>query len=144
MYICLVKILSLAALGSLLLCMDLIVASRGYSSLRCAGCSLRGFSWCRVQALGLQVSAVACGLSCSAVRRIFLDQGSNLCPLVVTDSYPLHRHWSPIYMLLMIFSAISVVEKSHFPGWPITAICKKTKGFGRKIDILHFVSKALR
>ena len=67
-----------------------VLASRGYSSLRCAGCSLRSFSCCRVQALGVQVSAVARGLSCSAVRRIFLDQGSNLCPLVVNRQIPIH------------------------------------------------------
>ena len=68
--------------------LSLVAASRGNSSLRCAGFSLRwllllrstgsrctGFSSCGSQAL-----AVAHGLSCSAACRIFPDQGSNRVP----------------------------------------------------------------
>ena len=63
---------------------SLVVASRGYSSLRCAG-----FPCCGAPALGAQALAVwhmgsavvACGLSCSTAGGFFLDQESNLCPL---------------------------------------------------------------
>ena len=64
--------------------LSLVAASRGYSSLQCSGFSL----WwllccgCTARALGAQASVVvAHGLSCSAVRGIFPDQGSNPCPL---------------------------------------------------------------
>ena len=41
-----------------------------------------GFSCCRPRALGIRASVVAAqGLSCSAARGIFPDQGLNLCPL---------------------------------------------------------------
>ena len=52
--------------GSLLLCagFSLVVASGGCSSLRCAGFSLGGFSWCGARALGVRASVVvALGLS---------------------------------------------------------------------------------
>ena len=52
--------------GSLLLHagFSLVVASEGYTSLRCAGFSLGGFSCCRARALGTQASVVvACRLS---------------------------------------------------------------------------------
>ena len=40
-----------------------------------------GFSCCGAQARVGPV-VVACGLSCSIACGIFLDQGSNLCPLI--------------------------------------------------------------
>ena len=41
-----------------------------------------GISCCRAQALGLEGSVVGVqGLSCPAISGIFLDQGSNQCPL---------------------------------------------------------------
>ena len=81
--------------------LSLVGTSRGYSSLRCAGFSLRwllllrsmgsrrtGFSnWhvgSVVVARGLQSTGsvvVAHGRSCSVACGIFPDQGSNLCPL---------------------------------------------------------------
>ena len=82
--------------------LPLVATSRGYSLLRCTGFSLwcllllqstgsrhTGFSSCGMQASvvvahGLQSTgsvAVAHGLSCSAACGIFLDQGSNPCPL---------------------------------------------------------------
>ena len=77
--------------------LSLVAASRRYSSLPCAGFSLRwllllrstgsrctGFSSCGVwaQQLWLAVSVVvAHRLSCSVACGIFLDQGSNPCPL---------------------------------------------------------------
>ena len=74
--------------------LSLVVASGGYSSLRCAGFSLRwllllrgtgsrrvGFSSCSTQALGVRASVVVVhGLSCSAACGIFPDQGLNPCP----------------------------------------------------------------
>ena len=69
--------------------LSLVAASGGYSSLRCAGFSLRwllllrstgsrhtGFSSCGTRAL-----FVAHGLSCSAACGIFPDKGWNPCPL---------------------------------------------------------------
>ena len=105
--------------------LSLIVLSRGYSSLRCAGFSLRwlllfrntgsrrvSFSSCGtraqqfwlvgsvVVARGLQSTGsvvVAHGLSCSAACGIFPDQGSNPCPLHwQADSQPLQHQGSPI------------------------------------------------
>ena len=70
--------------------LSLVAASGGYSSLRCAGFSLRwllllwstgsrheGFSSCGARASVV----VAHGLSCSVACGIFPDQGLNLCPL---------------------------------------------------------------
>ena len=57
--------------------LSLVVASGGYSLLRCAGFSLR---WLLLlQSTGSVV--VAHRLSCFAACGIFPDQGSNLCPL---------------------------------------------------------------
>ena len=75
--------------------LSLVAASGGYSSLQCAGFSLRwllllqsmdsrhaGFSSCGTQALeGMGSVVVARGLSCFAACEIFPDQGSNTCPL---------------------------------------------------------------
>ena len=55
----------------------LVAVSGGYSSLWCAGFSLRWLLLLR--SAGSVV--VAHGLSCSAACEIFLDQGSNPCPL---------------------------------------------------------------
>ena len=55
--------------------LSLVVASGGYSLLRCAGFSLR---WLL---LLQRTGSRAHGLSCSAARGIFPDQGSNLCLL---------------------------------------------------------------
>ena len=60
--------------------LSLVVVSRGYSSLRCAGFSL----WWLLLLLSTgsrALVAVACGLSCSTACEIFPDQGSNPCPL---------------------------------------------------------------
>ena len=61
-----------------------------YSSLQCAGFS---FQWLlgRAQALGMQASvAVVCGFGSCMEGGIFLDQGSNPCPLHwQVDSKPL-------------------------------------------------------
>ena len=97
---------------------SLVVASGGYSSLRCAGFPLRwllllqstgsrrvGFSSCGsrssvVVAHGLWSAGsvlVAHGLSYSAACGIFPDQGLNPCPLHwQADSQPLHHQGSPM------------------------------------------------
>ena len=76
----------------------------GYSSLQCGG-----FSCCGAWALDAWASVVVArglhsagsvvvvhGLSCSAACGIFLDQGSNPCPLNwQADSYPLCHQGSP-------------------------------------------------
>ena len=66
------------------------------------------FSCCGVRALGTPASVVwARGLSCSAARGVFLDQGSNPCLLHwQMDSHPLYQKGS----------AISYVSKMSFAG----------------------------
>ena len=97
--------------------LPLVVASGGYSSLRCVGFSLqwllllrstgsrcKGCSSCGtwasvvvvrgLQSIGSVVAAH--GLSCSTACGIFPDQGSNLCPLHwQEDSSPLRHQGSP-------------------------------------------------
>ena len=82
-----------------------VVASGGYSSLQCVGFSLQwllllwstgsrctGFSSCGTWASVV----VARRPSCSAACGIFLDQGSNLCPLHwQADSLPLRHQGIP-------------------------------------------------
>ena len=78
-----------------------------HSGARASHCG--GFSCCRARALGTRASVVvahrlqsagsvvvAHGLSCSVACGIFLDQGSNPCPLHwQADSQPLHHQGSP-------------------------------------------------
>ena len=61
------------------------------------GAPCNGFSCCRAWALGGWALAVAAhGLNCSMACGIFLDQGSNLCPLYwQVSSYPLYHLGSP-------------------------------------------------
>ena len=67
-----------AALG-----LSLVAASRGYSSLLCAGFSLQWLLllWSTGSRHAGSV-VVAHRLSCSAACGIFPDQGSNLCPCI--------------------------------------------------------------
>ena len=82
--------------------LSLVVASRGHSSLRCAGLSLS--SPLLLRSTGSRCAAsvvVAHGPSCSAVRGMLPDQGSNPCPLHwQADSQPLHHQGSPGKVLL--------------------------------------------
>ena len=57
-----------------------------------------GLQACRLQQLWhVDSVVVARGLSCSSAHGIFLDQGSNPCPLHwQVDSQPLHHQGSPI------------------------------------------------
>ena len=62
--------------------LSLVAGSGGYSSLWCAGFSLWWLLLLRSAGSGCVASVVvAHGLSCSAARGIFPDQGSNPCPL---------------------------------------------------------------
>ena len=69
--------------------------------LQASHCS--GFPSCTAQALGVASVFVVCGLSscgiwalCSTACRLFLDQGSNPCPLHwQVDSYPLYHQGNP-------------------------------------------------
>ena len=79
-----------------------LVASGGYSSLRCVGFSgvvslVRGTG--RGQTVRASV-VVGHKLSCSMPCGIFLDQDLSLCPLHwQVDSYPRHHHGSPVMPL---------------------------------------------
>ena len=83
----------------------LAVVSRGCSLLQCMGFSLwwllllqstgsrqMGFRSCSLKTLKLGSLVVQYRLSCSAAHGMFLDQGSNPCPLYrPVDSYPLYH-----------------------------------------------------
>ena len=79
--------------------LSLVVASRGHSSLRCAGLSLSRPLLLRSTGSRRAGSViVAHGPSCSAACGIFPDQGSNPCPLHwQADSQPLRHQGSPTY-----------------------------------------------
>ena len=95
--------------------LSLVVASRGFSSLRCAGCSLQGLPLFRStgsRATGFSrcgngglVAPWACG--------ILLDQASDLCPLPwQADTYPLRHQGNPT---LTFFNVISLCFSSARP-----------------------------
>ena len=90
--------------------LSLVAASGGHSSSRCAGLSLsrplllRSTGSRRVGSV-----VVAHGPSCSAVCGIFLDQGSNPCPLHwQADSQPLHHQGNPSHVLICSRNGCSV------------------------------------
>ena len=64
-------------------------------------------TFCGTQALYLQLLcsiSLVHRLSCSVTCGIFLDQGSNPCPLHwQTDSYPLYHQWSPQTDFFVLF-----------------------------------------
>ena len=67
-----------------------VVVALGLSS-----CGSRGPRMCRLWQLCQVGSVVVYGLRCPAACRIFLDQGSNLCPLHwQADFYPLYHQGS--------------------------------------------------
>ena len=84
---------------------SLVAASGGYSSLQCIDFSL----WCLLflQSTGSRahgLSGCSSGLNCSMVCGIFLDQGSNLCPLHwQADSQPLNHQGSPLFQFLKFY-----------------------------------------
>ena len=80
------------------------MASRGHSSLRCAGLSpSRPLLLWSTGSRRAGSAVVAHGPSCSAARGILPDQGSNPCPLhQQADSQPLRHQGSPLCSFLMI------------------------------------------
>ena len=68
------------------------------------------------QALGrLGLVAVACGLSCSAVCGIFLDQGLNLCPLhwqAVLTTAPPGKSKLSVFLLSNLQSSLCILDTS--------------------------------
>ena len=83
--------------------LSLVVASGGHSSSQCAGLSLSRPLLLRSTGSRRAGSVVvAHGLSCSAARGIFPDQGSNPCPLHwQAASQPLRHQGSPTLLLYM-------------------------------------------
>ena len=79
--------------------LSLVAASGGHSSSRCVGLSLSRPLLLRSTGSRRAGSVVvAHGLSCSAARGIFPDQGSNPCPLHwQADSQPLCHQGSPLF-----------------------------------------------
>ena len=87
-------ILFLAVLGLRCCARALVAVSGGYSSLQCTGFSLQWLLCCGARDLGARTSVVValrlhscgsraleCRLSSCGACGIFLDQGSNPCPL---------------------------------------------------------------
>ena len=71
--------------------------SGGYSSIILHASHFSGFSCCRAQVLGTQaLVVVVLRLRCPTTHGIFLDQGSNPCPLHwQADSQPLDQQGGP-------------------------------------------------
>ena len=109
-------LLILAVLG--LRCCVQPFSSCGDRELATLCCGVRaspcgGFSCCGARAIGTRTSvAVAHGLSCSMACRIFLDQGSNPCPLHwQEDSYPL-CHWGSPRGASFFWTTVSLQEST--------------------------------
>ena len=90
--------------GSSLLCSSFQLQQAG-AALHCGAqpSHCNSFSCCGAQALGIRTSVIgACRLSCSVACGIFLDQGSNPCPLHwQVASYPLYHQGSPNFLLIL-------------------------------------------
>ena len=91
-----------------------VAASRGHSSLRCAGLSpsrplLRSTGSRRAGSV-----VVVHGLSCSAACGIFPDQRSNPCPLHwQADSQPLRHQGSPPSFLIFTNFSPAILFRQH-------------------------------
>ena len=71
--------------------LSLVEASRGYSSLLCAGFSLQ-----QLLIVERGLSSYGAWACCSLAREIFLEYGWNPCPVHwQADSYPLYHQGSP-------------------------------------------------
>ena len=83
---------------SSLLCVGFLLLWRVGATLCCdvLASHSRGFSCCKAQVLGARATVVvAYGLRYSVACGIFLDQGSNLCPLPwQVNSHPLYHQGS--------------------------------------------------
>ena len=121
-----------------------------------------GFSCCRAQALGARISVVvASGLwsagsvamahrpSCSAACRIFLDQGSTLCPLHwQAGSQPLdHQGSPPAVSRVFSFLSVAVTSVAASPIFPFSSfsvclgatLCMTLRIFWRYQGINHII-----
>ena len=122
--------------------LSLVAVSRG-SLLRRAGFSLQwllllrstgsrraGFSSCGAWASVV----VAHGLSCSVTCGVFLDQGSNPCPLHwQVDSQPLCHQGSPTALVLKKLNRYKYVEHAFsVAGW---GVIPPPKGVKTTLDI---------
>ena len=89
--------------------------SGGHSSSRCAGLSLSRPLLLRSTGSRRAGSViVAHGPSCSAACGIFLDQGSNPCPLHwQADSQPLRHQESPLEFIFMMGIIIFIIKALH-------------------------------
>ena len=98
--------------------LSLVAASGGHSSSRCAGLSLSRPLLLRSTGSRRASSVVvAHGPSCSVACGIFLDQGSNPCPLHwQADSQPLHHQGSPTFILWLKFFYRQKAGRGHCGG----------------------------
>ena len=116
--------------------LSLVAANGGYSSLRCAGPSLRwplsllgtgsrrvGFSSCGSWAQSAGSVVVAHGLSCSTTCGIFPDQGSNRVPCI--------GRWIPNHCATRevhgsFFAKIFWLNHHASCALPVTVMCNKS------------------
>ena len=88
--------------------LSLVAASGGHSSSWCAGLSLsRPLLLRSIGSRPAGSVVVAHGPSCSVACGIFLDQGSNPCPLHwQADSQPLHHQGSPLALFYSVLCGV--------------------------------------
>ena len=105
---------------------SVVAESGSYWSCSMLASHRSGFSCCRAQALGSWASVVvAYGLSSSVACGIFLDQGSNPCPLQIL----IHCTTREVQEGMLIFI-------SHLVSWK--------KHWIQKLEELHFYKLIMR
>ena len=99
----------LVAVGGLLIAVASLVAELRLQA--------RGLNSCGLRALHCRLSSVVQGLSCWAACGIFLDQGSNQCPLHwQADSYPLYHQVSPnLFQAESPSNVVTTIELINLP-----------------------------
>ena len=113
--------------------LSLVVASGGYSSLRCTGLSLS--RPVLLQSTGSSHAGsvvVAHGPSCSVACGILPDQGSNPCPLHwQADSQPLCHQGSPRlfgFLMLSFMSCLCILDINPLLNIPFTNVFSHSVG----------------
>ena len=91
---------------------SVFAASKDYSWPRCTGFWLLWLPLCRAQALERRLSSCGPGLSFSMTGGVFLDQGSNSCPLHwLADSSSLDHQESPYNDIFKLPSPVTMFHE---------------------------------
>ena len=95
---------SVAVVLRLVISVAFLAVEQGLKGTRAAVVTASGLNSCLVQALKHGFDICGVGLSCSAARGIFLEQGSNSCLLHwQVDSLPLKLQGSPKAFFFVLF-----------------------------------------